>query len=263
MPFSVKMAESTLTSYKKEKRRENRSRVRQALFISEYVFYKYFTEYQEAAQMYNDINRLYPRKPDLRRTPEFRVWKNGITVQSNTANNKTAPAKYHTYVFPPHADIPVAECIDPSHSVTVMVQPERPQQQERPSAESPKSPPPVSLSSHKPEKIMELKIPLISPPAETRQALPDTPIEPAIYTQTLQTVTEEVLQEGVLEPSLHEEISPEIVQKIIEELRQDTGLKDIMTKVEEQIEIEEVGLEVDIADEYDRLEADLEDLIFW
>ena len=73
-----------------------------------------------------------------------------------------------------------------------------------------------------------------------------------------------MLQEDTaLEPSLHEEISPEIIQNIINELRQDPGLKDIMTSVEEQLELEQVGMEVDIPDQDDRLEAELEDMIFW
>ena len=296
MPVSVKMAESELALYKKEKRRENRSKVRQALFVSDYVFYKHFDLYQEAAQLYNQINHLYPRKPDLRRMVEFRAWRNGVTGQPSIGIDRRPTINQQTYVFPPHADIPVAEVIDPSDSFTVAVQPEsqrpaespqseRPQsespqpesqrsaespQSERPQSESPQpesqrpaeSPQPERPQSESPvrpikgNKVMELKIQLISSPKKDN-------LQPAIYTETLQTVTEEIIQEGDLEPSLHEEISPEIIEKIMDELRQDPGLKDIITSVEEQIELEEVGMDIDFPDDEDRLEAELENMIFW
>ena len=268
------MAGSEIALYKKEKRRENRSRVRQALFVSDYVFYKHFAIYQEAAQLYNQINHIYPRKPDLRRTVEFRAWRNGVTGQSSTGINRRPTVNQQTYVFPAHADIPVAESIDPGHSFTVVVQPEsqRPEspRSETPRAESPQPERPRAESlvhPNKGEKVMELKIPLMNPPTEThplvtQEVLQKDNPEPSIYTETLQTVTDEVLQEGALEPSLHEEISPEVIEKIMAELRQDPGLKDIMTSVEEQLELEQVGLEIDISVD-DRLEAELENMIFW
>ena len=88
---------------------------------------------------------------------------------------------------------------------------------------------------------------------------------PSIITETLETLTEEVIQEytvDAVEPSLYEEISPEIVDKIIEDLRQDPGLRDIMTAVEEQLELEEVGMEIDIPDIDDRLEDELENILW-
>ena len=285
MPFSVKMAESELALYKKEKRRENRSKVRQALFISDYVFYKHFDIYQEAAQLYNEINRIYPRKPDLRRTEEFRVWKNGVTGQPSIRVKGKAMLKRQSYVFPAHANIPVIKYIDPSDSFTVVVQPEsqqpESQQPESPQPESPQpeSPQPESPQAESPQsespgqrvkggKVMELKIPLMNPPTRPlviQEVLQEDTLEPpSIYTETLEIVTEEVLQEDTtLEPSLHEEISPEIIEKIINELHQDPGLKDIITSVEEQIELEQVGMDIDIPDDEDRLEAELENMIFW
>ena len=280
MPFSVKMAESELALYKKEKRRENRSKVRQALFISDYVFYKHFDIYQEAAQLYNEINRIYPRKPDLRRTEEFRVWRNGVTGQPSIRVKGKPMLKRQSYVFPAHANIPVAEYIDPSDSFTVVVQPESQQpESQQPESPQPESPQPESPQAESPQpespgqrvkggKVMELKIPLMNPPTRPlviQEVLQEDTLEPpSIYTETLETVTEEVLQEDTtLEPSLHEEISPEIIEKIINELRQDPGLKDIITAVEEQIELEQVGMDIDIPDDDDRLEAELEDMIFW
>ena len=289
MPFSVKMDGSQLALYKKHQRRQNRSKSRQAVFISEYVFFKHFHIYEEAAKMYNEINLLYPRKPDLRRTEEFRVWRNNVTGRPNIT--RKSMVKRRPYVFPVHPNIPVAEHIDPNVSFVVVDQSESPHpeslQPESPHSESlqPESPHPESLQPESPHseslqpesphseslqpesphseslqpesphqlkgKVMELKIPLISPP------------KPKIHTETLEIITEEVLQEDTLEPSLYEEISPEIIEKIISELRGDPGLKDIMTTVEEQLQLEEVGLDIDIPDQDDRLEAELENMIFW
>ena len=134
MPFSVKMAAGDINLYKKEKRRENRSKVRQALFINDYIFYKHFEQYQEAAQLYNQINHLYPKKPDLRRTIEFKSWISTITGQSSTVNSRRPSANY-SYVFPTHTDILLPQVIDPCHSFTV--QPES--QQERPESPEPES----------------------------------------------------------------------------------------------------------------------------
>ena len=242
-------------------------------------FFKHFQVYQEAAKMYNQINLLYPRKPDLRRTEEFKAWRNNVTGRPNIMRKSTV--KRQPYVLPVHPNIPVAEHIDPNVSFVVVDQPESPHpeslqpesphpeslqpesphpeslQPESPHPESlqPESPHPESLQPESPHqlmgKVMELKIPLISPP------------KPKIYTETLEIITEEVLQEDTLEPSLYEEISPEIIEKIISELRGDPGLKDIMTTVEEQLQLEEVGLDIDIPDEDDRLEAELENMIFW
>ena len=287
LAFSVKMDESQLALYKKQQRRENRSKVRQAVFVSEYVFYKHFDIYQEAAQLYNHINQLYPRKPDLRRTEEFRVWKNNVTGQPNIRKRKPT-VKRQPYVFPPHANIPVAEYIDPNASFVVMDQAESPRPEsprpESPRPESPRpenpqpenpqpeSPQPESLQPESPShriknrKVMELKIPLMNPPTKTHPLVTQevTQEVPSIITETLQTVTDEVLQEytvDAIEPSLYEEISPEIIDKIIEELCQDPGLKDIATAVEEQLELEQVGLDIDIEID-DRLEAELENILW-
>ena len=61
--------------YKKRIRQANNSRKRQALFIAEYVQTKYNDIYIEAAELYNHINQIYPKKPDLTRSDEFRNWK--------------------------------------------------------------------------------------------------------------------------------------------------------------------------------------------
>ena len=248
---------------KKEQRRQGRSKVRQSLFINDYIFYKHYVIYQQAAQLYNELNEIYPKKPDLRRTEEFKNWKLDVTGQPRSVKRKTK--KRHPYTFPSHANIPVAKCIDPHANFTVIVPSESP----RGMAES---------SDHQNvKKVMELRIPLMCPTAEIprtvteevlepslcTETVTEEVLEPSLYTETVQTVTEEVLEEGILslEPSLHEEISPEIIQKIVKELSQDPGLEDILTSFEEHKEFKQLGMDLDIPD--DRLENELENLIFW
>ena len=284
LAFSVKMDKEQLASYKNEKRRENRSKVRQALLINDYVFYKYSAIYQEAAELYNKINKIYPQKPDLRRTDEFRVWKNNVVGRPNIKRRKP-PVERQQYVFSRHPDIPIAQHTDPDASLVIM-------DTETPQPTSPGHTHPeanlVTMDTETPQpkssnkKVMELKIPLINPSAKTRPlATQEVPSVTVTEQVTLETVTEQVLNEcapvtletgteqvlneydaDALQPSIYDELSPEIVDKIIQELREDPGLEDIITSVEEQIEIEQVGLEVDVEIQ-DRLEDELENILFW
>ena len=244
------MAESQLALYKKEQRRQGRTKVRQALFIHDYIFHKYYDIYEEAAQLYNRINEIYPKKPDLRRTEEFKDWKRDVMGQMKTVKRENKK-KRRPFVFPSHANIPIAKCVDPNDSFTVIVPPE---------------------SSN---KVMQLRIPLMRPLTgtvteevlepetlqTTRQTVTEEVLEPETLQTTRQTVTEEVLEEGIggLEPSLHEEISPEIIQKIVEELQADPEIRTIMTDIEEKFDL---GMEVEISDD-DRLEDEFDNLVFW
>ena len=272
----------------KTKRRENRSKVRQALLINEYIRYKYFAVYQEAAQFYNEVNSKHPSKYDLRKTDEFRAWKMVITGQPIRVTRKLSK--------PCHEPIPVTagnsftliceqsaspeqrfECDEQPVSPEKPTSPEqRSECDEQPvSPEKPTSPEQRSECDEQPvspekstspeqrsecdeqvkQKVMQLRIPLL---------------EPSVITQTLQIVTEETLQENPLQvaseevvqepntlyPSLHEEIPPEIIERIMSELREDPELQTIMTGIEQALEFEQIGMEIDIPED-DRLENEL------
>ena len=281
------MAAQTTKVYKCEKRRETRSQTREAIFISEYVQNKYARIFEEAAEAYNNLNNKYPRKPDLRRTDEFRLWK--ISVSSNPSGpfSKQKPRQYRHIA---HRNIPLQQRADPTASLSV--QPDVP---ESPPPESESSPPPAKRPRAEPEKIMMLRIPLLTPsqsepeapvetPAESSESVteeviqePEAPVETPAESyesvteeviqepeapvetpdESYESVTEEVIQQSSenLYPSLLDELSPEIIEKIIAELREEPAIKDVMA--EEQIEVEEVGLEIDIPDLYDPLEDEL------
>ena len=272
------MAGNNLNLYKKEKRRESRSRIREALFINEYIYCKYFHIYHEAAELYNNINELYPRKPDLRRTDEFRVWKTNIARGQSIDICEKPNQKQRQYVHPVHENIPIPQYVDPTASLVVMPDlgnENSPPEISRTETESPppalesprtetESPPPAPESPRTEstyQKVMQLRIPLLTTypkdPKVTNEAL-QTPVE------TLETVTDEVIQEStdILHPSLMDEISPEIIDKIISELRQEPELMDVVTEIEQQIEIEEAGLDIDIPDLCDPLENELENILW-
>ena len=266
------MAESELNLYKKEQRRNNRSKVRQAVFISEYVFWKYFNVYEEAAQLFNEINRVYPRKPDLRTAVEFKNWKRELQgLPKIPERQKRKPTSYPIYqaiscnqVLNETQTVQyVPEGVNDNAALTQIVQ-------------------------TVPKKVMQLKIPLMNLP-EIRKTSPEEGtvvnsdvvldeggIEPSSPEEGTVVNIDEVVDEGGIEPSLLDDIPPETMEKLITELRADPNIAAIMDDFEaldidnsngeldaEHPEIHEqleLGMEVEIDD---RLEKELEDMLFW
>ena len=278
------MAEYTTNAYKNEKRRQAKTLTREGMFISDYVQTKYRAIYQEAAELYNTINRIHPRKPDLRRTFEYRQWKNNIAVNQNNPVTPIPRQKNREYVHVTHRDIPIPLAVHPDSILTVLniessredsqttpqppesqTSPQPPESQTSPqspesqtSPQTPESPPTIIQT---PPKTMQLKIPLI-PSSNISKAIQDSQkIVEVAYTET-------VLDEGnpteMLSSSILDEVPQEIIDKIVADLRQDPGLNDIMTDIENQMHVEEeiLGLNIDIPDLVDPLEEELQN-IFW
>ena len=260
---------------RKEKRRENRSKVRQALFISEYVHDKYFSIYEEAANFYNELNTRYPVKYDLRKTDEFKATKLGIPFQMKTKKVTRKLFKQH------HQPIPVTLGNNFTLICEQLASPDQRLNGDEQSASTEK----LISSEQGTQKIMQLRIPLLEHPLITQtlqttteevphEETPNEIVEPTVFTQTLQTLTEEVLQENpmhvateevppessTLYPSLNEEIPNDVVERIINELREDPELQTIMTDIELELEFEELGAELSIPED-DRFENELENLI--
>ena len=70
--------------YVRQWRVTERSRRRHNAFISDYVKIKFGNVYNEGVCFFNALNNLYPEKLDLRKTKEYRNWKQAI---KNTSNN--------------------------------------------------------------------------------------------------------------------------------------------------------------------------------
>ena len=233
------MAVSRTNQCKALKRIERRSTVRQSLFASEYVKCKYPDIFNEAGLLYNELNGLYPKKPDLRKCYEFKRWKNNIAVEQGQESATIRPEKPYIYTRVEYNNI----VLNPVNE-----------------------PPP----ENRPQKVMELNIELMTPPPPHGNNVHETVIEESSHPATPEEhpsgpFTPEESPDEPLEQSVEpfkplDEIAPEIITKIVNDLRLDPQLSALMDDVESQIQEQTVGLEVDIP------ELDLitdEDDIFW
>ena len=229
------MSQAEMNEYKKTKRRQSRARTRESLFIADYLEMKYNDVYTEVAKVYNSLNKKYPQKPDLRRTPEFRAFK-----------NKTKP-KYNRSLY----------------EGIILTKPLQPlsMQLEIPLLPSPKC---IKQSTRKDEQTTMDEI--IQEGDQQQQDVSN--IAPSLMENLSpevveQTTMDEIIQEGDqqqqdvsnIAPSLMENLSPEVVDKIIEDLRNDPNMHELMSDVEKQIE--EELLEIDIPEIPDLLEEEL------
>ena len=205
---------------------------REAIFVNEYLQTKYKDIYREAASLYNEINKKYPQKPDLRKSVEFREWKNSVAVSKGEQRTYIPRQKTYKYNRTEYRDIKLT--------------------------------PTTKTSRKKNDHLngcltMCLNIPLMAAPhnasEETVTQQGDQLMDPSTPQQTLS-----VIQEGdqPMDPSILDQIPPETVEKIIHELRNDPNLKDMMDDVEQQIEEELVGLEIDLPELDDLLEEELQ-----
>ena len=269
------MAESDLNLYKRQQRRDNRSKARQAIFISEYVFNKYFSIYHEAAQLFNQINVIHPKKPDLRRSIEFKNWKRELMgLPKITERQKRNPDSYPCY-----QNISFGQPPNETHDVQYV--PEGVNDNAAP----------AQIVRSVPKKTMQLRIPLMSPPKTGKtspqegttvnnhevldEVLDEGGIESLMPEEGATVNNDEVLD---IEPSLCEDISPEMMGELLAELRADPNIAAIMDDLEtslgdfnidhsidaEHPEIDQHGLELGMEVEIDdRLEKELEDTLLW
>ena len=242
---------------------------REALFVNEFVQIKYKDVYREAANFYNEINMKHSQKPDLRKTTEFRQWKNNMAIVNGDPTAPIPRQKGYKYNRTEYRDIKL--------SATTETQQENHHLDER-------------LAG----MTMCLNIPLMSMPQpnvseeegdQTTDQMStvieegdDQTMDPSTLDQ-MSTVIEEgddqtmdpstldqmstVIEEGddqPMDPSILDQIAPDIVEKIISELRLDPNLKDMMDEIDQQVNTEEelVGLEIDLPELDDLLEEELQ-----
>ena len=242
---------SEKNTYKNNIRRQKRNETRQALLINDYLKHTKPKIYEEAAIFYNDLNERYPTKKDLRKTDEFKAIKLGFTCVE-----KNGKRSYSKQVFQSIAiDEPTILTIDaqePVHS----------EEATHPEGES---------ETAKTEKIMQLRMPLMKTAVFTQtisHVIEETieqnsPQATGNEENPLQTAYNEVLTDSTqLHPTLSEEIPDEIIKKILDELQQDPELHNIMDECEQQIEIKQLDMDVDLPDIDDRLEQELENLLW-
>ena len=206
--------QSQSNAYKNQKRNQAKILTREALFVNEYIQIKHENIYNEAAAFYNQLNKKHDRKPDLRKTNEFRIWKNQMAAAKGQPQTKIPREKEYTYNRTQYKDIVIF-----------------------PTAEIPKE---------KPKSFnlltMDLNIPLMAIPQHStangivmeNDQSPDPPATQAVT----------VIQEGdqvpipfieddlLIDPSITDQLMPEIVNEIIHDLQSDPCIKDLIDGIE-------------------------------
>ena len=232
------MATDQVNLYKKQIRQANNSKKRQALFIAEYVQVKYFEIYQEAAGLYNKINAMYPKKPDLRKTVEFKNWK---LVEAGMPKIR------------PHVPRdPTEQCVYEGIAI-----PQKETIQE--------------IVASVPKKAFQLRIPLIN--AQHIRELSNDGGQQASDEdqQASDQGIDEVLDEGEqagekryevddIQPSVFGDIPEETVAEIMKQLREDDDIRTIMDDIDMEFDFDglDIGMEIELED---RLEKELEQIM--
>ena len=194
------MAESQSNAYKNERRQKAKIVTREALFVHEYVKTKYENIYVEAAKLYNEINQMHPRKPDLRKSLEFRVWRNQVAASKGQPQTPIPRPKEHYYNRTQYSDINITQ------------------------------------TTGKPkEKRMagklltaNLNIPLISMPQQPAEPTTDTVPIPAADSAS----TDEIDDMLLMDQSITDELMPEMVDQIIRDLQADPTIREMMNDIE-------------------------------
>ena len=227
--------------HKKLQRRSNTSKKRQATFIAEYVLIKYFDVYQEAAELFNQLNTMYPKKPDLRTCFEFKNWKRveqGLRkVQPHVKRDPSDHAIYDDIIIEqPHDDTDsVPEDTDNNQIIESL-----------------------------PQKELQLKIPLLNHSEIDDLTLRD---DDEVVDQVLEEggqtqATEEANcgEENDIEPSIFDSVSPQTLTEMLRELQNDPNLSHIFNEFESFDHVDaqlDIGVEIEIDD---RLEREIGDL---
>ena len=266
------MGLSELELQKKLQRRSLTARKRQSIFVAQYVHVKYKHIYREAAQMFNQLNALYPHQPNLTKSFEFKNWERRINGLPQVTNHRQRDAANNiTYESIPEetvdatnvnndAIIPLS-CPKPANTITYESIPEETIDATNVSNDA--------IIRSCPKKVMCLEIPLIN----VSQIRP-------LETGSQSEVQEETVDEGEanrdnldnIEPSILDAVPQESIDEMISQLQEDPDLLTIMNSFDIGMEVvvgnsipqenpeqDEFGLDIDI-DVDDRLERHLEDL---
>ena len=194
------MAESQSNAYKNERRQKAKIVTREALFVHEYVKTKYENIYVEAAKLYNEINQMHPRKPDLRKSLEFRVWRNQVAASKGQPQMHIPRPKEHYYNRTQYSDINITQTTG------------KPKEKRMPG------------------KLLtaNLNIPLISMPQQPAEPTTDTVPIPAADSAS----TDEIDDVLLMDQSITDELMPEMVDQIIRDLQADPTIREMMNDIE-------------------------------
>ena len=267
------MAVSYTKAYKDNKKLEYKIAVRQGMFITDYVKTKYEEIYQEAAELYNSINRQYPRKPNLLKTTQYRQWKNGLFSQ-NQRPVRRIPRQRDRYFKPTeYPYIPPAEddnngtCETSTsqlmgttqfvleipllnHNDTNITRAKRNGSDQHNQADDQTEPPPQQDGG-------------LNESLDTSETQTQCTEEGDQHNQADDQTEAPPQQDGGLNESLDtsvfDGVPDSVIDQIITDLRRDPDLSQIMDDIQNVIDEGTTGLEIDLQDPLG-LEIDLPDL---
>ena len=109
----LKMGKERDIVRRRQLRKSRHDQKRQNSLITDYIQHKYANVYTEAFHFYERLNNQYPKKLDLRKTEEYRVWKssvsdtsaqsqvqeppNPVSIESSPTTVETQPPTKHKY----------------------------------------------------------------------------------------------------------------------------------------------------------------------
>ena len=220
---------------RRQLRKSRHDQKRQNNLITDYIQHKYSNVYTEAFHFYERLNNQYPKKIDLRKTEEYRVWKTSVSDTSAQSQVQEPPNPVSIESSPPTVSDTSAQS----------------QVQELPNPVSIESSP-TTVETQPPTKSiyednLQLRIPI-----DRYRSLK--------HTQSTTTQTLTIVDEGfTLQPTLFDEPPSDLIDQIIEELRQDPDLTNMLDDISELVNSEGMDINIEIP-EYTLLEKELENL---
>ena len=253
-------------------RRQYSQEARSAIFIKEYIHAKHQEIYEEAVAFYNHVNNLYPQKSDLRKTQEFKAMKLGMTFVAKQRKNlrqvylpiATTDEHIFTVISTTDSTTEQAETFPSTADSTTEQAETFPSTTDSTTEQAETFPSTADSTTEQAEtfpsttepKIMQLRIPLMSPHEITTTTT-------VLEENSLTTLCDE------LQPTLDEEIPEEVYNEILAGLRQDPDLSKLMEEIEKDNDINEIieefgqDIDIDLPDIDDRLERELENWEAW
>ena len=92
LAFVGEMDRQARNAQRRQKRDVKEKFTRKVLFVADYIQCKYSAIYNEGEELYDSLIKQYPDKHDLRKVPEYIIWKkrtSNITPQSQTTTQDT------------------------------------------------------------------------------------------------------------------------------------------------------------------------------
>ena len=210
--------------YVKSWRQTQRTQRRVSYFIEEYVREKYQNIYSEALNFYATLDRLYPEKIDLRKTKEFREWKQTIPDDINRETLTAVMTVNQAAQNQTNSNSSIDQAEQQQTDNFVLRIPLIPR------SSTPQAPPPPE------DRTVE--IPQPTTPQEMSAEIP--PLQPSIPQEIGAEYTIEMPPFQFETPAENDEgITDQRIREIIQELQNDTDLNGIFDDIQPTVQNDE------------------------